>query len=137
MIIYNSSAGSGKTFSITKKYLELIISSKDTQLYKKILTITFTNNSAKEMKDRILSTLYQLSEDKNENMLDEIQKSTKLAKDNIINKAKRLLENIINDYSSINICTIDSFYNRLIKSFSSELDLSFNYSLETKLPIYN
>jgi len=68
--VYNASAGSGKTFTLVKEYLKIILSDTDQRLYQHILAITFTNKAAAEMKDRILETLLRFSimneEDKEE-----------------------------------------------------------------------
>ena len=58
--ITNASAGSGKTFSLTQAVISKLLS-KEKDSYKKILALTFTNNSANEMKRRILDELSQIS----------------------------------------------------------------------------
>ncbi len=62
-VIYKSSAGSGKTFTLVKEYLKLALSdtSNPPKIYKSILAITFTNKAAAEMKERILNALRDLS----------------------------------------------------------------------------
>src|SRR5689334_6798326 len=55
--IYSSSAGSGKTYQLTKEYLKLALGSEDPSYFKSILAITFTNDAAGEMKERIISAL--------------------------------------------------------------------------------
>ncbi|MEC9108229.1 MAG: UvrD-helicase domain-containing protein, partial [Bacteroidota bacterium] len=49
-IIYNASAGSGKTFNLVKEYLILLLNAKNDDTYKNILAITFTNKAVNEMK---------------------------------------------------------------------------------------
>ena len=56
LTVYKASAGSGKTFTLTKEYIKLVI--KDPTCYRNILAVTFTNKATEEMKMRILSTLY-------------------------------------------------------------------------------
>ena len=60
--IINASAGSGKTFSLASNVIFKMITG-DEDAYKKILALTFTNNSANEMKKRILDELKQISID--------------------------------------------------------------------------
>ncbi len=55
--IYNASAGSGKTHTLTKEYLKLVLAPSNR--FKKILAITFTNKAVSEMKTRILSSLFE------------------------------------------------------------------------------
>src|SRR5205814_1471014 len=44
--------------------------------------------------------------------------------------ARVILNSILHDYSCFSITTIDSFFHRVIKSFSRELSLHLGYSLE-------
>ena len=57
--IYNASAGSGKTYTLVKEYLKILFKSNNTDLFKRILAITFTNKAVAEMKSRILNSLYE------------------------------------------------------------------------------
>jgi ATP-dependent exoDNAse (exonuclease V) beta subunit len=52
-VVYKSSAGSGKTFTLVKEYLKLAVH-EPTKLsfnFKQILAVTFTNKAAAEMKE--------------------------------------------------------------------------------------
>lgn len=61
--IYSSSAGSGKTYTLTKEYLKLALKpGGEERYYRHILAITFTNAAANEMKERILSELRLFAE---------------------------------------------------------------------------
>ena len=60
--VYNASAGSGKTFTLVKEYLKVLLNSKDLFRFQKVLAITFTNKAAAEMKARVLSNLEAFSE---------------------------------------------------------------------------
>ena len=61
LLVYKSSAGSGKTFTLVKEYLKLALGSEDPMVFSQILAITFTNKAASEMTDRILETLEEMS----------------------------------------------------------------------------
>ena len=61
-LIYNASAGSGKTFNLVKEYLILLLNAKNDDAYKNILAITFTNKAVNEMKGRIVNTLIEFSD---------------------------------------------------------------------------
>ena len=56
-IVYNASAGSGKTHSLVKRFLYRLLSNNSPEHVKRLLAITFTNKAALEMKTRILSQL--------------------------------------------------------------------------------
>ena len=72
--VYNASAGTGKTFSLVRDYLTLLMNSKNYELYKNIIAITFTNKAVNEMKGRIVNYLinYSKSIDPDKIMLKEI-----------------------------------------------------------------
>ena len=55
-VVYKSSAGSGKTFTLVKEYLKLVLSDEQTppQKYRHVLAVTFTNKAAAEMKERVI-----------------------------------------------------------------------------------
>ena len=62
--VYNASAGSGKTFTLVKEYLKILLQSNDKFLFQHILAITFTNKAAAEMKIRIIASLRAFSNPK-------------------------------------------------------------------------
>ena len=132
--VYNASAGSGKTFTLVKEYLKIILNSPDQRLYQQILAITFTNKAAAEMKDRILDTLQSfaiMDQDEPENgMLPVLMSETGLSKSTIQIRAKERLQDILKNYASFHIKTIDSFTNKLIKSFAFELGLTADFEVE-------
>ena len=59
--IYSSSAGSGKTYTLTQAYLTLLLNQEQPYYFRHILAITFTNDAANEMKERIMQTLEAFS----------------------------------------------------------------------------
>ena len=134
--IYGSSAGSGKTFTLTKTYLQLLLSSSSPHYFKQILAITFTNDAAAEMKSRIINTLKEMAgpaEEKSPKtsvtlkaIEDELPDLHPLE---IQKRSKAAFEQILQDYSDFNVKTIDSFVNQLVSSFSMDLGLPFNYEV--------
>ena len=63
-LIYDAAAGSGKTFTLVKEYIKLLILSEDPSYYNQVLAITFTNKAVAEMKSRILESLVSFSSEK-------------------------------------------------------------------------
>ena len=59
LTVYKASAGSGKTFTLAKEYMVLVIQAPSS--YRNILAVTFTNKATEEMKNRILSKLYGIA----------------------------------------------------------------------------
>lgn len=134
-LVYRSSAGSGKTYTLVKEYLKIIL--KEPVKFRQILAITFTNKAAKEMKDRVLEKLLSISESSPENdnsntneLLNKISDEIKVSKAEIIRNASYALSLILHNYADFAITTIDSFVHRVIRSFAIELDLSMNFEVE-------
>ena len=73
LTVYKASAGSGKTFTLAKEYMVLVI--QDPSSYRNILAVTFTNKATEEMKNRILSKLYGIANrlDDSRDYLEQIQ----------------------------------------------------------------
>ena len=92
--IFDASAGSGKTYTLTKEYLKILLLASNDDAYKKILAITFTNKAVNEMKARIVTSLYEFSSDttseKAMELLKEIAVETKLSPAKIKEKAKAI-----------------------------------------------
>lgn len=132
--VYNASAGSGKTFTLVKEYLKILVLSNNYFLFQNILAITFTNKAAGEMKERILTNLLEFTKGETENSSDSmfflILEETGLDAQNLQKKSEKILQNILQNYSAFHIKTIDSFTNKLIKSFAYDLGLPMDFEVE-------
>ena len=128
--VYNASAGSGKTFTLVKQYIKVLLNSDDLFMFQKVLAITFTNKAAGEMKERVLSSLEDFAEGKENDLLKIILSETTLDKTIIKERSKRILDAILQNYSAFSITTIDSFTHKIIKSFAYDLGLSLNFEVE-------
>ena len=112
--IYKASAGSGKTHTLTQQYLRYLMESPDTDAYRHILAVTFTNKATDEMKQRVLETL-----------------SKKSAEDSAEGrKARAVLVRILHDYSNFSITTIDKFFLQIIRAFAREIGQNGSYRVE-------
>ena len=127
LTVYKASAGSGKTFQLVVEYLKLLLENPSN--YKHILAVTFTNKATNEMKTRILEQLDLLANNQDSDYLPILQNNTFSEKE-IRRKAKLVLKNILHDYNRFSIKTIDSFTQRIIKSFNRELGISPNFTVE-------
>ncbi len=131
--VYNASAGSGKTYTLVKEYLKIILSTSNRFKFQEILATTFTNKAAAEMKERVLESLIAFSEmpktPKNSLFLD-VQKELNLDTNTLKNRSEKVLKSILNNYAAFGITTIDSFTHKLIKSFAFDLGLSMNFEVE-------
>ena len=129
-IVYKSSAGSGKTYTLVREFLRIVIESDDSTRYRNILAITFTNKAAAEMKERVLDNLKKLSKEKDSNLLLDYAKEFGIEKDIIKTKARKILQSVLHNYSDLKILTIDKFTHRIIRAFAKDLNLSADFEIE-------
>jgi ATP-dependent exoDNAse (exonuclease V) beta subunit len=131
--IYKSSAGSGKTFTLVKEYLGIVL--RDPSQYKHVLALTFTNKAAGEMKERILSELTALARGEESPMKAVLVAEFSLDPATIATFAATVLSNILHDYANFAVRTIDSFTHKLIRSFAKDLELPgrFEIEMDTKI----
>ncbi|WP_340113853.1 UvrD-helicase domain-containing protein [Maribellus mangrovi] len=128
LTVYKASAGSGKTFRLVVEYLKLILD--DPYNYKHILAVTFTNKATNEMKSRILEQLNLIANGKDSATIQQLQEETEYTEQFIRSRAQQVLKNILHDYNRYSINTIDSFTQKVIKSFNRELGISPNFTVE-------
>ena len=127
--VVNASAGSGKTYSLVKTYIHLLLTDEGENAankYAEILAMTFTNKAALEMKTRIIKALDELANPQfyeASDYIDTIVRETGLKQEDVRIKSKRLLSGILHRYEDFHVMTIDKFNLRLIRSFSRDLDL--------------
>lgn len=131
LTIMKASAGSGKTYTLAKKYISLLLVNKDRHAYRHILAVTFTNKATDEMKDRILKELHTLATDTSRSKyLKDFKKELGLSDDFIAAKAKEILQEILHDYSAFAVSTIDRFFQQTLKAFSREIGRFASYQVE-------
>ena len=92
-------------------------------------SLTFTKKSAKEMKERIVSTLENL-EDK-EAELNALCETLNLKKEEILEKNSSILESF--NHSSISIETIDAFISKILRKFSLHCSLMPDFGVVSSL----
>lgn len=145
LTIYKASAGSGKTFNLARRYLVLLLGTKNnsTGRYslnnapgkntRTILAVTFTNKSTDEMKKRIVTELsilaYNPSDSKH---LDYLLETMGLGNDvdRLSRAAEGELKHILFNFSSFNISTIDSFFQQVLRGFAAEINRPGNFEIE-------
>ena len=127
-VIYRSSAGSGKTYTLTREYLTLAL--RAPQYFRSILAVTFTNKATQEMKTRIIEKLHELTEGKPTPMLTELQEATGLPPAELQERAQQVLSAILHNYSYFAVSTIDSFFQTVIRSFAREVGLQAGFKVE-------
>ncbi|MEX0360884.1 MAG: UvrD-helicase domain-containing protein, partial [Allomuricauda sp.] len=132
--IYSASAGSGKTYSLTKEYLLLLLKDGSPSKFRQLLAITFTNKAVGEMKSRILESLYSFGLDmppeKRASLFNEIREELSLNPQQLQQRSQTVLQRILHNYSFFEISTIDKFNHKIIKTFARDLQLSQNFEVE-------
>ena len=131
--VFQASAGSGKTFTLIKEYLKLCLANEGAVgNFRNILAITFTNASANDMKSKIVTTLQQIIESKDvdpKSMEAKLIEELDITDADLKRNAQRLMTQIMHDYSSFCVSTIDAFVQKLSRSFSHDLGLPSQYSV--------
>ena len=136
--IYDASAGSGKTYTLVKEYLKIILLSKKQDAYRNILAITFTNKAVHEMKSRVVDSLSEFAKDnpseKALSLMQVIHSETGISLFDIKLKAKNIIKHLIHNYAAFDISTIDKFTHKVIRAFAHDLNLpiTFDVSLDTE-----
>jgi ATP-dependent exoDNAse (exonuclease V) beta subunit len=134
--IYNASAGSGKTYTLVQEYLRIILHDKDALKFRSILAMTFTNKAANEMKTRVLEALINLSipsQKKTQShlkFLNDTAKNISIDPKLIEQRAVKILNKILHNYSSFSIMTIDKFTHKIIRTFAKDLGVSIDFDVE-------
>ena len=118
-----ASAGSGKTFALTVRYISLLLLDANPN---EILTLTFTNKAAAQMAQRIYDTLLSLGDD--EAILDAIIEETNLSKQEVLEKKKTIIKKFIS--SELAIYTIDKFINKILREFSGYIGINDDFDIK-------
>ncbi|MBM2840808.1 MAG: UvrD/REP helicase protein, partial [Bacteroidetes bacterium] len=130
-IIVSASAGSGKTYTLTQRYVQFLLSSYISHNNtRNILAITFTNLAAKEMRQKVLEYLKALCLG-NEKQMREMSALVSLDEATLKQKACECVDQILTSYADFQVKTIDSFMVSVFKA--SALDFGFNPDVEIQL----
>lgn len=135
--IYKASAGSGKTYTLTYEYIKLLF--ENTRNFSKTLAVTFTNNACSEMKDRIIEKLFELAYSPNADYTKKLLRDfpynaihpQKGLRDTaaVMSRAQQILRELLHNYSFFFVETIDSFTQKVIRSFAKDLGLPPKFDL--------
>ncbi|MGV3560327.1 UvrD-helicase domain-containing protein [Larkinella arboricola] len=135
--VFSSSAGSGKTYTLTKEYLKLALRDRtelgksfEAHQFKHILAVTFTNAAARDMKDRILEQLQKITSGDLNSQLRDLSKELQLEPAELQNRARQTFHTILHDYSAFSVLTIDSFVQRVVTAFTDDLELPYSFEVE-------
>ncbi len=126
-----ASAGSGKTFALSVRFLALLFKGANPS---EILTLTFTKKATAEMKERILDYLKILQQEnlenekeKSQNILKELEEKYRLDPSFVQNSAPKIYQRFLN--AEIRISTIDAFFQSILRKFCWFVGLSANFEV--------
>lgn len=152
LTIYKASAGAGKTFALAYEFIKILLGLKDKETgryvlnsnkysptrhripcrHSALLAITFTNAATDEMKKRIIGHLDALTGRNPENTSPYTEKLIKeygCTKEELQQAAMQALSELLYDFNSFNVSTIDSFFQTVLRTFSREIDHQGDYAL--------
>lgn len=132
--LYSASAGSGKTYALTKAYLTQVLSSSTPTKFRQLLALTFTNKAVEEMKTRILDSLYGFSRavvpPGQQTLFQTLCRELALSPEQLQQRAQRVLKRILHNYAFFEVSTIDKFNHKVVKTFARDLQLSQDFEVE-------
>lgn len=155
--LHRASAGSGKTYTLAKKYIWYLITISpegaprrlrtDAELADSahhILAVTFTNKATNEMQLRIVDKLFELATRAPEWKKDRSGVSRIVAPDymgdftttlhegpeRVAAVCRKALSILLENYSDFKVSTIDSFFQLVLRTFAYESELNDTYQVE-------
>ncbi|MCQ2945614.1 RecB-like helicase [Helicobacter pylori] len=133
-----ASAGSGKTFALSVRFLALLFKGANPS---EILTLTFTKKATAEMKERILDYLKILQKEnlenekeKSQNILKELEEKYHLDPSLVQNSAQKIYQRFLN--AEIRISTIDAFFQSILRKFCWFVGLSANFEVNEDTEVH-
>jgi ATP-dependent exoDNAse (exonuclease V) beta subunit len=129
--VLKASAGSGKTYRLTQRYVQFLLSDKiPRNELRNLMAITFSNNASGEMRRDVLEWLKLLCL-KDAERLREMTEVTSGGAEHLSRKAGELIENILSRFSEFQVRTIDSFMSSVFRA--SAIDFGFGPDFEVVL----
>lgn len=138
--VVEASAGSGKTYALAKRYVQLLLNSSlknESMPIRSILAITFTNKAAYEMKARIIEFLKLIAFQKlTQQQAIDILEPLQISKQEASLKAFQIMEDLIHHYNFFLVQTIDKFINAILSGSAFKMGLTANFKIRTNFKEY-
>ncbi len=139
--IVEASAGSGKTYELSKRYIQLLINHNFDQgqiPLRSILAITFTLKATREMRERILEQLKKIALDAFSNPAEkkDMINALGILPEKASQQAFKVLDAIIANYNYFQVKNVDKFINLILSGCASELNLSANFQIKENYSAY-
>ena len=135
LMVLNASAGSGKTYTLVKEFIKLLINEgKENKHFSQIIAMTFTNMASLEMKTRIVKALDELSYPerfgkKSHDLANNLSYETGISPEDVHVRCRTILKMLLHSYEDFSVMTIDKFNLKLIRSFSRDLNLPADFEV--------
>ena len=123
-LVIRASAGSGKTFQLTNRYLQLIDAGVPPET---ILATTFTRKAAGEILDRILTRLSSAA--LSPSACTELSRFVRGDDSLDCRRAAELLQGLIENLPQMHVGTLDSFFAQIAGGFVLELGLPLGWKI--------
>lgn len=124
LVVLSASAGSGKTYTLTLRFVQFLLSSAIPHHgVTSLLAVTFTNNAAREMRVKILEWLRKAALGDRETLAT-LGSVIALDHTTIQKRAEALVGTILDGYSDFHVRTIDSFMTMIFRSGALGLGFS-------------
>ncbi|MCG8653056.1 MAG: UvrD-helicase domain-containing protein, partial [Pirellulales bacterium] len=117
--LVRASAGTGKTYQLTARLLKILLQGAPPE---SILATTFTRKAAAEILERVLLSLAQAADEHNPTALDQLRQQVGI-ETLPRNVCLQLLNQLLRNVHRLRICTLDSLFAQLARSFPFELGL--------------
>lgn len=142
LTIFKASAGSGKTYNLTRDYIRFLLAQKTPEGYRlckkahsrhsHILAITFTNKATAEMSERIIQALALLAGNgpKESPYERDFLREFQCTPDELHAAAGQALKDLLFDYTRFNVSTIDAFFQGVLRAFTREVELPDNFNVD-------
>lgn len=144
--VYKASAGSGKTFTLAREYITLVLGTKGDdgryhlnrsrrEMHRSILAITFTNKATEEMKSRIIHELAVIAGlepgwTKESPYSGYLMNLYGCSREELREAAAKALKDLLFDFNFFHISTIDAFFQVILRTFAREAELTGSYDVE-------
>ncbi len=115
-LVIRASAGTGKTFQLSNRFLGLVAAGEPLD---SILATTFTRKAAGEILDRVLTRLAEAALDERKREVLAQHVDDRLTQ----TRCQRLLREMVRHLHRLRVGTLDSFFIQVARSFSLELGL--------------
>ena len=132
LTVYRASAGSGKTYTLTREYLKQALAGNSAGAFRSVLAVTFTNKATEEMKSRIVGMLNGVAtgDSNSEGMAADLLAELNIGMPALRKRAESVRTAVLHDYSRFSISTIDKFFQKVLHAFVREAGLRPGFRLE-------